>query len=63
MNLRISIKRGYTAFSLVAYFIMIAYDRSVAPGIFDEIEAEVRKLKTLQNPNARTYMTYNKLVA
>ena len=48
---------------MVAYFIMIAYDRSVAPGLFDEIEAEVRKLKTLQNPNARTYMTYNKLVA
>ena len=42
---------------------MTAYDRSVALGIFDEIEAEVRKLKTLQNLNARTYMTYNKLVA
>ena len=42
---------------------MIVYDSSAAPGIFDEIEAEVRKLKTLQNPNARTYMTYNKLVA
>ena len=42
---------------------MIVYDSSVAPGIFDEIEAEVRKLKPLQNLNARTYMTYNKIVA